>query len=88
MKITFVFLLVFILISLIGVYSYLGVTNKNLKNKIQNQETQIENLIKQNNDENTAYSNLEKEYENKKIEKADLIKEYELWQKTNEQVKA
>ena len=88
MKKTFVFLLLFILISLIGIYTYLGISNKNLKNKIKDQETKIENLINQNNSENNTYSNLEKEYENKKIEKADLIKEYELWQKTNEQVKA
>lgn len=88
MKKTFVFLLLFILISLIGIYTYLGISNKNLKNKIKDQETKIEDLINQNNSENNTYSNLEKEYENKKIEKADLIKEYELWQKTNEQVKA
>ncbi len=86
MKKVTLFLLLFICVSLIGVYGFLLFKNNKLEKKIADTNNKAAIIEEQSKNEEIVIDTKKQSLADEKAKYADLYKEYELWQKMNQNV--
>ncbi len=88
MKKLLIFLLLFLSISLIGVFGFLMIKNNKLENTLNYYNEKNSKIIEQGSNKQSIVKSKEDELTSEIEKYTDLYKEYELWQKMNQSVTA
>ena len=78
--------MIFILVSLIGVFSFFSISNHKINKKIEDYKAKTNEILVKSKHIESELDSKKQSLNNLKEKNSELYKEYELWQKMNQNI--